>query len=216
MLGRMTGFLLMATIGFGGAATAPSVSSSPYPRGEDAAVFRAALDKIFEGGGEKFVVLLDSTVAWPMPAADVRARWRDREHALGRVFDPEMVESFIAANTVRAPIDPNFGYRVPIRLLSDSLRKVFEARGKILVDEARRNHSSGIDMMPFWTGFYDSYPNAHGYALLSKPGFNRNDTGAIVEFGQGCGSLCGESGYMVLEKRPAGWYVTEKVVEVVS
>jgi hypothetical protein len=178
-------------------------------------VFRAVIENLF-GTGSKFVVLIDSTVRVSDPVA-ARAEWRERMRTRRAVLDSETVEDYMQANRTRAAIDPAFGYRLPIKLMSDSLRKTFEARGKILVDAAEKNHSSTVDMVvPFWTGFYDAFPGAHGYGSLSKPGYNHEHTRALMEFGQGCGSLCGEWGFITLEKGSGGWYVKVKVVEVVS
>lgn len=186
-----------------------------YPTGEDAAVFRAALDAVF-ADSPKIIVLVDSTISLQSPPAVARAEWRERARMKLVAVDSAAVEDYLRANSTRVGIDPSFGYRVPIRLMGDSVRKAFEMRGKILVDAAQKNHSSTVDvMMPFWTGFYDAFPGAHGYGAFSKPGFNRAHTRAVMEYGQGCGSLCLESGFLILEKKSGAWQA-DKIVEIVS
>jgi hypothetical protein len=216
MVRWFTGLLTIFVLGCGGPAKMQMAAvPAGYPSAEDAAVFRAALDALF-GGQPKFVVLIDSTTLSPTNSGNPRDSWLKRARTRKIALDREAVDDFISANRTRTAISPKFGYRLPVRLMTDSLRKLFEARGKILVDAAVRNHSPGVYIIPFWTGFYDAFPGAPGYGQLSKPGFNRDHTRALIEFGQGCGSLCGEWGFMTLEKEPAGWVVTDKVIELVS
>ena len=51
----------------------------------------------------------------------------------------------------------------------------------------------------------DDFKGAHGLHSFSAVYFNRNHTLAATYFGMGCGSLCGNWTWVVLEKTSSGW-----------
>jgi hypothetical protein len=51
----------------------------------------------------------------------------------------------------------------------------------------------------------DDFKGAAGLHSFSAVYFNRKHTLAATFFGMGCGSLCGNWTWVVLEKTPEGW-----------
>ena len=59
-----------------------------------------------------------------------------------------------------------------------------------------------------WDEFYRKYPNSSGYITLSRVGFNKQATKAVIYRETGCGSLCGYGGYIFLSRESGEWKVT--------
>ena len=79
-------------------------------------------------------------------------------------------------------------------LSPDSLKSIFEHRP-----------SSYETLNDNWKHFYKSYPGSGGVITLSVVGFNSDRTVAVVWAGVGCGSLCGEWQWHLLEKKDGTW-----------
>lgn len=61
-----------------------------------------------------------------------------------------------------------------------------------------------------WKNFFAKYPNSAGILLVSRIGFNRDHTEAIVYAGKSCGTLCGEGYYVRLVKIGEHWTVADQ------
>jgi hypothetical protein len=59
-----------------------------------------------------------------------------------------------------------------------------------------------------WSLFYEMYPAAAGFISLSKVGFNKDRTQAIVYMQTSCGFLCGAGEYILLTKSENKWKVS--------
>ena len=68
----------------------------------------------------------------------------------------------------------------------------------------------------FWERFHKKYPNSSGLVSLSRVGFNRGADQALVRFWAMCGTLCGQSYFVLLTKDKQGWAVRERFGLVVS
>ncbi len=63
-----------------------------------------------------------------------------------------------------------------------------------------------------WRGFLKKHPNSPGIVVVSRIGFNRERTEAIVYVGRACGSICGEGEYVRLMKLNGSWVVDDHTV----
>jgi hypothetical protein len=60
-----------------------------------------------------------------------------------------------------------------------------------------------------WASFYERYRGSSGLIYFSRVGFNSAHNQAFVYVAHGCGGLCGEGSYLVLEKRGSEWIITQ-------
>jgi hypothetical protein len=60
-----------------------------------------------------------------------------------------------------------------------------------------------------WKKFYDVYPRSAGFNSLSRVGFDKAKSQALVYFVNWCRPLCGTGSYLLLERAPDGWAVKE-------
>ena len=99
-----------------------------------------------------------------------------------------------AANLKKENVEPKslvrqFGLPVPYRLIpKETLDGFFNAAG-----------------IYGWDAFHTTYPDAHGFLLVSAVGFDDKHEHAIVYMSHSCGGLCGEGRYHFLQRTPDGW-----------
>ncbi len=67
-----------------------------------------------------------------------------------------------------------------------------------------------------WTEFYKVYPNSAGHNSLSRVGFDKAGTQALVYFVNWCGIVCGTGNYVLLEKGEKGWAVSQTAMMWIS
>lgn len=63
-----------------------------------------------------------------------------------------------------------------------------------------------------WNYFYELFPNAIGIATLSRVGFNKNNSIALLRVDLEFGETWGEKIYFVFEKSDNEWRTTKKIV----
>lgn len=66
------------------------------------------------------------------------------------------------------------------------------------------------DIDDSWNQFYNVFPNSIGYIKLSRVGFDKSMTRAILYAENYCGALCGAGDYFYLEKRNGTWELIER------
>lgn len=67
-----------------------------------------------------------------------------------------------------------------------------------------------------WRGFFKKYINSPGIVVVSRIGFNRGHTEAIVYTGCSCGTLCGQGDFAWMVKHGAEWVVQDRAVVWIS
>lgn len=72
----------------------------------------------------------------------------------------------------------------------------------ITPDELKLTFEKGVDG---WKQFYEEHPDSGGWITMSAVGFNAAKTIAVVYMSHSCGSLCGEGGFHVLQKKGGKW-----------
>jgi len=91
----------------------------------------------------------------------------------------------------------NFRSDLPIRLLDDDMQKRYWQGVSGFMPP--KNNIMQAPPTP------DDFKGAAGLHSFSAVYFNRNHTLAATYFGMGCGSLCGNWTWVVLEKTSTGW-----------
>ncbi|HEY9283446.1 MAG TPA: hypothetical protein VIP46_08330 [Pyrinomonadaceae bacterium] len=158
---------------------------------EESAVYAAAIAKLFAGNKVAFDTQdpVELLVIKERAAKDFTRRHEDVWDR--KFFDesPEALSDFREQN--REPGTINKSLRLPIKHL--------------LLGEA----DFELAMRDGWEGFFKRHPKSGGWVALSRVGFNREMTQALVYFEHGCGGLCGSGIYLLLEKGEAGWKVAK-------
>ena len=169
----------------------------------DYAVYDAVLDGLFgapaSDGGAPFYVIDDSTEA--ASDQDVRVAGFVTD-----AFGPQLAP-------ILAAVRPDFAARAGVRVPLDA--HGFRARGRVTLFE-RAAVTGTHDPFDYWHRFYARYPGARGHISFSRPGYDPSGTHALLAYGHGCGSLCGDWGYVLLERRDGRWTVLKRVITIVS
>ena len=112
----------------------------------------------------------------------------------------EVLSDYIAKSTPRIPLDVAAFHVAPrIELLR-------QLPANSSAGAAPRNPGT------FWSDFYARYPGSRGYISFSRPGYDSSRTHALVSYGHTCGGLCGDWGFVLLERRGEQWVVLRRVL----
>ncbi|HEY4954400.1 MAG TPA: carboxypeptidase-like regulatory domain-containing protein [Gemmatimonadaceae bacterium] len=110
----------------------------------------------------------------------------------------------------------SFGYPIPIVFISyDDVRRM-DADGREVV----ASHPMPPDLPQrswgFWTELQRKYPGAWGVTILSKVGFNKRHTEALVQAHQWCSDDCRVHETLFLRQTKGRWRVVERIPEQVD
>ncbi|HEV7894117.1 MAG TPA: hypothetical protein VGP08_26115 [Pyrinomonadaceae bacterium] len=162
-------------------------------RDAEAKVYAAALDARYVadstllGGDAKMLLVVDET------SADL-LRFRERKNEM-RLASREVLDDFETKNQEPRPLKSDFGLRIRTRPISAE-----EARSLVPVR----------DGIPDFNPIQEKYPEASGVVTLSRVGFNRDMTEALVEVVRGsCGKGCGEGAFVLLAREGGRWKVRD-------
>jgi hypothetical protein len=67
-----------------------------------------------------------------------------------------------------------------------------------------------------WQGFYKEYPEAGGYWIFSRPGYNSARNEAVLSVSHQCGELCGTGHLYFLTKQNGEWKVQNRLMLWIS
>jgi len=175
----------------------------------DYAVYDAVLDGLFPNDGTSgappLFVLSDSTVL----GTNVTESSTDTH--LRRQLGPALTPLFDATR-------PGYTIRSSVRVPLEA--RAFHAHGQIeLLSRLAADSLSGTGIPNpgrFWNAFYARYPRSNGYISFSRPGYDATGSHALLSYGHGCGGLCGDWGFILLERREGRWVILRRVVTAVS
>jgi hypothetical protein len=187
------------------AALAPhGVRAQSAPTDREYAVWSALIDTFLVSPGTTRVVLFRMTAQGdrhnaPLGSFDQRLWTRPGD---SEPIPAEVLQSFVAANASRAPIDVA---RLHIRVPAE------------FVGQARYEGPTKPDD-PRWRDMGDGgYPGSHGTASLSRVGFSPDGHTALVFLGMYCGALCAQDTYFLLTLRDDGrWVMMRQFITSVS
>lgn len=109
----------------------------------------------------------------------------------------DMIDNWQAANAESITWEDNFDLSAPVVFISqDDLDK--------LVDDA------------YWTDFHAQFPEAGGYFMLSRPGFNEAGDQALVYLSFFAGSLAAHGSYYLLSYENGVWLVVGEAMLWIS
>jgi hypothetical protein len=170
-------------------------------------VYRAVFDLLFVDGAERprIIVMHDSTEiggGGPCPIACDR-KWRHQSK-----IDTTTVLAFARLSPKRPKIVP-FGYPIPIAFIS------YEGYNRLRDTVSLRLQRAGKSAYPeapeFTEEFARTYPGTWGKLTLTKVGFNKPRTEALVQAWFWCGDQCNSDEILFLRRIAGRWTVVERI-----
>jgi hypothetical protein len=118
--------------------------------------------------------------------------------------------------TRKRPVVRPFGYPIPIVLISQDDVRRMDADGREII----ASHPMPPDLPKrtwgFWAELQRKYPGAWGVTILSKVGFNKRHTEALVQAHQWCSDDCRVHETLFLRQSKGRWRVVERIPEQVD
>ncbi|MGI8638825.1 MAG: hypothetical protein ACR2MG_02580 [Pyrinomonadaceae bacterium] len=87
----------------------------------------------------------------------------------------------------------------------------FTVSGKVVFISEKEENQLFRKGQDGWANFYKKYPKAKRMISFSRVGFNQERTQALVSVSVGCGWLCGEGSFIVLQKENGKWIVQRNI-----
>lgn len=196
-----------------------TTAESPiYPVGDAIPVYRAVLDFIYIDGDKRPSVILlhdsaEGHMNGPCPFAKCPGfpnTWKHKSK-----MDRSTVTSY-ARLTRRRPAITQFGYPIPIVLYSFDDQHRWEADGREIIAQHPRPNDLPKQTWGFWYALKQKYPGAWGAIALTKVGFNKRHTEALVQAHVLCGDDCRVHETFFLRKSAGRWRVVERIPEEVD
>lgn len=177
-----------------------SLGTKPRPMSDDAGqVYATVLDKLYSLYGElpRSIVLTESRAYSWIELPPHRSR-----------IDSSTIATYRLYAQIRDAVRPAFKSAVPITWITDTALKEIERAGAPLAAAAIQRID---EQSPLWLAFHEKYPNAWGYASVSRVGFNTRHTEALVFTRHSCGSACVNADFWFLERKNDSWYIVERI-----
>jgi len=111
----------------------------------------------------------------------------------------DLLQDYTQKNKISVLLEARFSSRLPVALISEAQRdRIFDIKGE---GEKKTANLDGLKELE------RLYPNSQGFLSLSRIGFNKDSTQALVYVGNVCGGLCGSGQFFFLVKAGNGWKV---------
>ena len=193
-----------------------------YPHGEAEMVYRAVFDDVFRSDEPPRTILVYDSLG----------------HGLARIdslipgapgyppgFGRDALQSFLRVTGTGphphegrlewalAPF-PRFTHSISLTRIPGEVLAALRASRQTDTILVLRNGSDPmlIEEEPFWTAFRKQYPDAWGYTVLTRVGFNLQITDAFVQIMHRCYSDCTSVESVFLRKGSTGWAVLSRVL----
>lgn len=195
-----------------------TLNESPiYPVGDAIPVYRAVLDLIYLDGDKRpsVIIMLDSAVGrmggpCPFDKCPGGSVWTHKSK-----MDTATVVAYARLTRKRPGIRP-FGYPIPIVLISQDDVRRMSADGQELIASHPMPPDLPKRQWGFWAELPRKYPGAWGSISLSKVGFNKQHTEALVQAHEWCGDDCRVHETLFLRQTKGRWRVVERIAEEVD
>jgi hypothetical protein len=165
-----------------------STATPPHIEAEEHAVYSALVRQNPVGYNlGSSVVIRQQTVA----GLDMLELALENVHAL----PAKLVESYRSRNAAPYALGANLDLEQDYALmLEEEYKEIFDRGGAP------------------WAKFEAKYPEARGFILFSRVGFDADVDQALVSMGFRCGDLCGAGGLYLLVKEDGNWKVQEELI----
>jgi hypothetical protein len=125
---------------------------------------------------------------------------RSIEKLFGLPSITDAIKDFVTKNRKSSVLKNQFKLKATIILITNS-------------DVKRMFHDS---IEGGWDLFHAKYPNASSINTLSRVGFSKDKTLALVYYTYSCGGLCGQGQYVLLRKREGQWKIEKESMTWIS
>jgi hypothetical protein len=178
--------------------------SAQAQNGEEYRAYEAVLGHMFKGGVTRFdmnakidKIVLRSRTRSEYASDGSKENWEQVQNRLKGLRE-ETISGYESARKTEVELKPDLNIPFEYTLITDAqLAKIFPP-------------PRGIDReIAQWLDFYKAYPNSAGHNSLSRVGFDKAGTQALVYFVNWCGIVCGTGTYLLLEKDEKGWAVSQ-------
>src|SRR6266850_2743089 len=162
---------------------------------EDYAVYSAALsDPRYIDSSVKLLVIRDRTFRYPS-SQQKKSKIPDLIERVPEL-ERDTLNDYQARNKDEQQLSSLFNLKVKSELID----------GRNIDELLEKNFIEG------WQAIKAKYPDSNGVITLSRVGFNRQKTQALVYIAISCGPHCGEGNFMLLSKTRDGWSIRSKLM----
>ena len=198
VLRRLVPLTLLALMLTGEGVSGYSICAEDGPDADEYAVYAALFaEKGYDKEGAQLVLesgtVVNDTFSGHMDQASIEKLFR---------MPPmkDAIDDFIKKNRKSSVLTDQFKLKATIVLITNS-------------DVKRMFHDS---IEGGWDLFHTKYPNAISIHTLSRVGFNKDKTAALVYYTYSCGGLCGQGQYVLLGKHDGQWKIEKESMTWIS
>src|SRR5262245_9081020 len=170
--------------------TDSGVSSEEYE------IYSSVIKDLYMEPKTKQIVIEERTFRYDFAVQDDepwRDKWKDKKK--GFALDDSAGDDYEAKNGQKWLLNKDsFKLPVKVTLITDlDLKAIF--------------HGTWGELQ--WIDYYRKFPDARGFVMLSRVGFNAAKNQALIYVGSRCGPGCGDLYFLLLQKENGAW-VTKK------
>jgi hypothetical protein len=174
------------------------VSAQVAPDADEFLVYKAVLQSFIRKETKRLVIRKQTTTV----AENFSSRFGENLIEPLPTLSKETIDDFGSRNQKPVTLTDRFNLKLKINFVGEEINKLFE-----------NNAVGGKDG---WKIFNKKYPNANGIISISRVGFNKSKTQALISVSHSCGSLCGEGSYKLLKKKNNNWEIEKSFTTWVS
>jgi hypothetical protein len=193
-------FSVITIVAFVNLCFASSILAQNAPDSDEYSVYTSLLQQEFIGKGTKEIVVRKQTAIDNFSNDESLTYLTESLPSLAK----ETYEDFDSCNKKSTALTDKFNLKVKVNLVGEEIDRIFY--------ESRQSNSKEDG----WEVFHKKYPTAGAIITLSRVGFNKDKSQALVFVAHSCGWLCGEGNYILLEKKDGVWKVEKKSMTWIS
>lgn len=163
---------------------------------EEYEIYSSLIKELYIEPNTKQVVIEERTFRYDFAIQDDepwREKWKDKKKGLA--VDDSAADDYEAKNGQKWLLNKDsFKLPVKVTLITDlDLKSIFHGNWGELT----------------WISYYRKFPDARGFVMLSRIGFNTSRNQALIYVGSRCGPGCGDLHFLLMQKENGVW-VTKK------
>lgn len=130
-----------------------------------------------------------------------------------RRMDQRSIEKLFGLPSIRDAIDDFVTKNRKSSVLTDQLKLKASI---VLINKSDVERMFHDSIEGGWDLFHAKYPNATSINTLSRVGFSKDKTLALVYYTYSCGALCGQGQYVLLRKHEGQWKIEKESMTWIS